>query len=105
AGLARTICYDDELAKMLGEIFDIIGAYGRLEVRKGAGQELVREYVEGMYWDNGLRSREMANAEHGLRANLENPAILISDLEINEPEQLIPLLNLALKNNIKQLLL
>lgn len=105
AGLARTICYDDELAKMLGEIFDIIGAYGRLEVRKGTGNGLIREYVEGMYWENGLRSREMANADFGMRANLENAAVLISDLQIEDPQQLIPLLNLALKNNIKQVLL
>jgi chaperonin GroEL len=104
-GLAQTICYDPDLARMLGEIFDVIGAYGRLEVRKGTGKDLVREYVEGMYWDSGLRSREMANAEHGLRANLENPAILISDLEIGEPEQLIPLLQAAVKNGVKQLLL
>lgn len=103
-GLARTICYDDELSKMLGEIFDIIGAYGRLEVRQAPGKELNREYVEGMYWENGFRSREMANADYGLRANLENASLLISDLEIETPEQLIPLLNLAVKNNIKQLL-
>jgi chaperonin GroEL len=105
AGLARTICYDDDLARMLGEIFDVIGAYGRLEVRKGHGKELVREYVEGMYWDSGFRSRQMTNAENGLRANLENAAILISDLEIETPEQLIPLLNLAVKNNLKQIFL
>ena len=104
-GLARTICYDEELAKMLGEIFDIIGAYGRLDVRKGSGRELVREYVEGMYWENGMRSREMANSDFGMRANLEDAAILISDLEINTPEQLVPLLQLAVKHNIKQLML
>lgn len=105
SGLARTICYDDELGNMLGEIFDIIGAYGRLEVREGSTRELIREYVEGMYWDVGLRSRAMANANHGLRANLENPAILISDLKIETPEELIPLLNLCVRNNIKRLLL
>lgn len=105
AGLARTICYDDELSAMLGEIFDVIGAYGRLEVRKGSGRELIREYVEGMYWDGGMLSREMFNAEYGMRANLENAAILISDLEINDPEQLLPLLQLAVQNNIKQMLL
>jgi chaperonin GroEL len=105
AGLARTICYDADLSKMLGEIFDIIGAYGRLEVRKGTGGELVREYVEGMYWDNGYLSRDMANSEHGTRANLENAAVLISDLEIDTPEALVPLLQLAVKNNIKQILL
>jgi chaperonin GroEL len=105
SGLARTICYDDELAKMLGEVFDIIGAYGRLEVRKGSSLELTREYVEGMYWDGGMRAREMANAEFGMRANLENAAILISDLEVEDPEQVIPLLQLAIKNDIKQILL
>lgn len=105
AGLARTICYDDELSAMLGEIFDVIGAYGRLEVRKGSGRELIREYVEGMYWDGGMLSREMSNTEYGMRANLENAAILISDLEINDPEQLLPLLQLAVQNNIKQMLL
>lgn len=105
AGLARAICYDDELSKMLGEIFDVIGAYGRLEVRKNSGRELVREYVEGMYWSSGLRSREMGNTEYGLRLNLENAHILISDLEIETPDQLIPLLQMAVKNNVKQLLL
>lgn len=105
AGLARTICYEDELARMLGEIFDIIGAYGRLEVRSGSGLEMEREYVEGMYWDGALRSREMGNAEFGMRANLENAAVLISDLEIETPEQLVPLLSLAVSNKIKQVLL
>jgi chaperonin GroEL len=105
AGLARAICYDDELAKMLGEIFDIIGAYGRLEVRKSSSRELDREYVEGMYWAGGLRSREMGNAQYGLRLNLENAHILISDLEIETPDQLVPLLQMALQNNVKELLL
>jgi chaperonin GroEL len=105
AGLARSICYDDALSRMLGEVFDIIGAYGRLEVRQSPDGEMNREYVEGMYWESGLRSREMANADYGMRANLENPAILISDLEIETPQQLVPLLNLAVQNNIKQVLL
>jgi chaperonin GroEL len=58
-----------------------------------------------MYWDMGMRSREMANSDHGLRANLENAGILISDLEIENPDQLVPLLQLAHKNGIKQVLL
>jgi chaperonin GroEL len=105
AGLARTICYDEELGKMLGEIFDIIGPYGRLEVRKGHGRELHQEYVEGTYWTGGFRSQKMANADQSLRANLETPRILVSDLEIETPEQLIPLMQLSVEYHIKQLLL
>ena len=63
---------------MAGEIFDIIGAYGRPE-SAAAARWGEREYVEGMYWNGGFRSRE-TNADHGLRANLENVAVLITDL-------------------------
>jgi chaperonin GroEL len=105
AGLAHTLCYDDELSNLLAEIFDLIGPYGRLEVRKGHGRELDKEYVEGTYWAGGFRSAQMANTDHNLRANLETPRILASDLEIEAPEQLIPLLQLSVKQQIKQLLL
>jgi hypothetical protein len=54
AQAAETICYNPPLAEMLGEIFDIIGEYGHLEIRSGRSRELEREYVEGMYWDGGV---------------------------------------------------
>jgi chaperonin GroEL len=105
AGLANTICHDIELAEKLGEIFDIIGPYGRLEVRKSHGREIYCEYVEGTYWDGGYRSREMVNDDYRIRANLEDAAVLMTDFEIENPEQLIPLLHLAIENNLKQILL
>ena len=57
--LATVITREPELGKLLGEIFDIIGEYGRLEIRKGQGRFFDREYVEGMYWDGGLLSRTL----------------------------------------------
>lgn len=104
SGLARTIGYDDDLGRMLGEIFDIIGAYGRLEVRKGSGRELVREYIEGVYYEQGLFSRQMSNQPGAPRVEFQNPGIIISDLNIDEPEQFVPLLTLALRQGLKQLL-
>ncbi len=105
AQVAESICYDPPLARMLGEIFDIIGEYGRLEIRPGRGRELEREYVEGMYWERGLVSREMITDHQRVRTELEETAILISDLEIVEPQQLFPALELALKTNIRSLLI
>jgi len=103
ARLAETICYDPELAKMLGEIFDIIGAYGRLDVRPGRGRELEREYIEGMYWEGGLFSREFIQDPLLGRAEVENTALLISDLEIKEPQDLLPVLDMAIGANFKTL--
>jgi chaperonin GroEL len=105
ARLAETICYDPPLAKMLGEIFDIIGEYGRLEFRTDRGREMDREYVEGMYWDGGILSREMfSDRIHG-RAQLENLHILCTDLEIKEAQELLPVLDMAATAGIKSLLL
>ncbi len=105
AQIAEAICYDPPMAKLLGEIFDIIGEHGRLEIRSGRGRELEREYVEGMYWETGLFSREMI-ADHTLfRTQLENAAILISDLEIDDPRQLLPVIGMAMQAEIRALLI
>jgi chaperonin GroEL len=105
AQVAESLCYDAELAKLLGEIFDIVGEYGRLEIRPGRSRDLEREYVEGMYWERGLMSREMITDHQRVRTEFENAAILISDLEIEEPQQLFPALEVALRANIPALLI
>jgi chaperonin GroEL len=103
--LAETICYDPPLARMLGEIFDIIGEFGRLEIRSGRGRDLSREYVEGMYWDSGLHTTRLLSEPQVGKVQLENAAVLISDLEIEEPQDLLPLLDLAVGSQINALLL
>jgi chaperonin GroEL len=105
AQVAESICYDPPLAKMLGEIFDIIGEHGQLEIRSGRGRELEREYVEGMYWKGGVLSRRMITDHATMRVNMENAAILITDLGIEEPRQLIPVIEVAMQAEIRALLI
>lgn len=104
ARLAEAICYDNALAKVLGEIFDIIGEYGRLEIRTGQGRGIEREYVEGMYWDSGLLSRAMATDQGRMRAELENPAVLLTNFDIEDPRDLIPALAITISKNIDGLI-
>ena len=52
--IAESLCYDPELAKYMGEVFDIVGEWGRLEIREGHSRGVEREYTEGMYWNRGL---------------------------------------------------
>jgi chaperonin GroEL len=103
--IAESLCYDPPLAEMLGEVFDIIGEYGRLEIREGRNHTVEREYVEGMYWERGVVSRQMINDHQRTRTEFENTAILISDLEITEPQQLFPALEVALRAQIKSLII
>ncbi len=95
AQLAESICYDPKLAKLLGEVMDIAGPYGLVEVRTSRSRDLEREYVEGMYWEGGLFSREMTGDAAASKAELSDAAILISNLEIQDARQLLPLLQEA----------
>jgi chaperonin GroEL len=101
--LAQTISHDSPLAEMLGEILADIGEFGRLEIRPGQTPELRREQVEGMYWERGLMSRQMATDQRLLRSDLADAAVLISDLEINDVRQLMPPLALIIDAGIRNL--
>lgn len=105
AKIAEAICYDPPLSKMLGEIFDIIGEYGRLEVRVGNSRGLEREYVTGSYWESSLLSRHMFTDQARQRAELENASLLASDLDIQDPHDLVPLLTLAKQADIQSLVI
>ncbi len=102
---AETLCYDPSLARYMGEVFEIIGEHGRLEIRPGQKREIEREYVEGMYWNRGLIAREMFADHTQSRVEFEDAAVLISDLEISDARQIYPALELALRAEIPGLLI
>jgi chaperonin GroEL len=103
--LAESLCFDPPLAALLGEIFDIIGEHGELEIRQGPRQELERQYVEGMYWKSGIQSPYMLADQIRLRTDLQNAAILITDREIDDPRDLMPVLDLAMEAETQALLI
>jgi chaperonin GroEL len=102
--LARSICHDAALADLLGEIFDIVGEYGYLEIRTGQGRGLEREYVEGLYWDGGLLARSML-PEGTPRIDIENAAILITNLDLKDPQPLVPALEMAVRSGAQGLII
>ncbi len=103
--VAQSICHDPELAAMLGEIFDIIGEHGQLDVRTGQRRGLEREYIEGSYWAEGILIRSMLDNQPQRTLNLENAALLLTDFDINEPEDLVPALQAALAAKAKALVI
>ena len=105
AQVAEAICHDRQLAKLLGEIFDIIGAFGQLDVRKDHSRALRREYIEGMFWNSGLVSRDMISNQKELQTVYEEPAIVIADFQINDPRHIMPMLELAVEHRVEKLLL
>lgn len=106
AQLAECVCHDPELAKRLGEIFDFIGEYGQLDVRRGHTREMLHDYMKGMYWKRGAVSRAMLRGGKELdRIVMNEAAIVLSDLDFDEPEDLLPLFSALSRAGAKSLLL
>ena len=107
ARFARGLVHENtELANMLGEIFDIVGPDGLIVVEKWHRLGLEREYIEGTYWHlSGWFSRLFVTEPAEKRATFEDAAILISDLSITEPAQVLPVLDQCVKAGIRRLVL
>ena len=103
--LAKSISYDSELSNTLGEIFDVIGEYGHLEVRSGPGHGIERSYMEGMYWESGVLCGAMIEDKTNRRTSYENAAILVTDLDIKDALELVPVLNTAIHAGITHLVI
>lgn len=103
--LAESLCFDQALAPLLGEIFGIIGQDGQLDIRKAHGRTLDRQYVEGMHWPSSVFSPQMFTDQNRLRADLANAAILISDLALDDPRHLVPLIEMAVTQQVRTLLI
>jgi len=103
AHIAESICGDPPLARLLGEVLDIIGEHGQLEIRPVRSRELFREYMEGMSWKADLFSRDMLTDAARTKVMLESAAILITDLEIEDPRDLLPAISAATQNGLTSL--
>ncbi len=103
--IALSVCYDANLADTLGDIFDTVGQYAQVDIRAGHGRGLAHNYVEGAYWKGGVQSKEMLRGTARQLAEMEDAAILITDMDIEEPRELVPLMQLALRCQISKLLL
>ena len=103
--LAESICYDPPMARMLGEIFAVIGEFGHFELRTGQGRGLEYEFVEGTYWEGPLHSKTMINRPLENRSVLENPAVLVTNFAIDDLHQLVHMITEAKKAGKTSLLL
>ena len=106
AQLAECVCGDRELAEKLGEIFDFIGEHGQLDVRRGHTRAIEHDYMKGMYWKRGAVSRAMLRGgKEPDRIVMNNCAILLSDLDIEDAKDLLPVINVLMRAGAKALLL
>lgn len=105
AQIAESVCADPAIAAELGEIFDTVGAYGHLELRKGNGRGLESEYLQGSFWKGELHSQTQATIPGERKAELENCAVLITDFNVEDMHQMVRMITEAKKAGADRLFL
>ena len=103
--VAESICSDSSIATALGEVFAIIGAEGCLDVQSGLRPGVEREYVEGMVYESALMSPRFPSDDIPRSIELERAALVISDLEVGSPRDILPAMEAALAVEAQALVL
>lgn len=103
--IAFSVCYDETLADVVATVMDTVGQYGQIDVRSGHGRSHEYRFVEGTYWKGGAQSKDMLRGTTRMVAEMTDAAILVTDMDIKEPQELVAVMQLAIRMKIKKLLI
>ncbi len=88
---------DAEIGRIIAEAMEKVGQEGVLTIEEGSGLENEMEIVEGLQFDRGYLSPYFVTDQDEMRAEMENPRILIHDGKIASIRDLLPLLEAVAK--------
>jgi chaperonin GroEL len=103
AKIVRGAVRDEKIAEIIGEVIEGVGEDGAILIENANGFETEYQYLEGIHWDEGWHSPSFLR-DHEAVVRLIDPRILISDMAIQQPEDLVPILNLCAQAGERALL-
>ena len=83
---------DPEIGELLAAAVDHVGREGVITVEEGKGSSTELEFVEGMSFDKGFISPYFITNPKTMKAEIEDPKILIFEKKISSARDLIPVL-------------
>ena len=96
---------DDEVGKMIADAMEKVSNDGVITIEESKTMQTELDLVEGMEFDRGYISAYMATDMDKMEANLEEPAILITDKKISNINDILPLLEQVVKTGQKLLII
>jgi chaperonin GroEL len=89
---------DASVGDIISAAMEKVGKEGVITVEEGSGLENELDVVEGMQFDRGYLSPYFVNNADAMRADLDNPYILLHDAKISNIRDLLPTLELVQKS-------
>ena len=88
AAVANISASSSDLGRLVSEAFARVGADGIITTDYGIGQHSTLEVVDGMSFDRGYVSHHMVTDLDGMRAVVENPYVVLTDIKMKDPAQI-----------------
>jgi chaperonin GroEL len=95
AAVASISAADPSVGELIAEVMEKVGKDGVITVEEGQSLGLDKEYTEGMQFDRGYISAYFVTNADRMEAQLDSPAILITDKKISAVADALPALEKA----------
>ena len=105
AQVASISAGDEEVGKLISNAMKKVGKDGVITVEESRTMDTELTVVEGMQFDRGYASSYMSTDLEKMVAELDNPAILITDKKISSTQEILPILEAVVKAGMKLLII
>lgn len=105
AQVATISSLDPKVGSMIAEIISEVGTDGVVTVEEGQTFGLEKEVVKGMRFDKGYISPYMITNTEQMKAEFEEPYLLVTDQKISSLQEILPLLEKIAQSGKKELVI
>ncbi len=105
AQVASISANDEEIGKIIAEAMESVGKEGVITVEEGQSFGIEKEVVEGMQFDKGYVSPYMITNQDTMKAEMNDPYVLITDKKITSIQEILPVLEKVLQTGKKDLVI
>ncbi len=105
ARVAAVSSSSDEIGQLIADAMEKVTSDGVITVEESKTAETYSEVVEGMMFDRGYITPYMATDTDKMVAELDEPAILITDKKISNVQEILPLLEQVVQSGKKLLII
>jgi len=105
ARVATIAAEDQELGNLIADVIDEVGKDGVVTIEESKTFGLQKEIVKGLQFDKGFVSPYMITDTDHMRAELEDPYILVTDKKISSVKELVPVLEKVAQTGKKDFVL
>jgi len=105
AQVASISANNKEIGEKIAEAMDKVGKNGVVTVEEGQSFGVEVEVVEGMQFDKGYVSPYMITNSETMKAEMNEPLILITDKKISSIQEILPLLEKVVQSGKKDIVI